>query len=741
VLTKLVATDLKGQIGESTPLKIMIATAGFDPDRLKVIKEWQALDKSLHELREAVEKLTQKAVTVRTALSNPATETLQKQQTLAATATLVQEAEQKTDEVLRQLKETLPHATTHRDATDLTLVGAALSRAKHEGLEPLKSGLERATERLAANDPKAAKLSEEPIWTAANMVKAADDAHRQMLAADEAHAATRDLQQIAVEQRALNDQLRAAPNEPSQTERISRRQTVAADEVKQVEEQMKDLAKQTWDWPANTARDHAKDLANSRSNLEKSLAAEPTLDKLKSPSEQLQRSVERAADNLRNATRELAQRAETARKNLQDQVREAADVVAKLTEQLQRKDSPIPKSERWQAAAAELKDRAALEERRPHADPQFAVDASRTADALEALQDAAGTDEHPTNAIAKVKSVEQAFRKLEAGHAVGEQVPALRHLSGKERWEKAQTPADATDRGNDWKLSDRQIKELPQKIERAQLPLTAKTALEKIPNNPPAQQVNTEMNQRQSNPTPGTPVPEPLNKVANEIAQVRKDLQKDLDEARAEINKLAPKLSERLAGLAKTAEKMKNESVAKAQDAAKPENTPKVREEAKNLSNQQQHLDNRVEDVKDALRRDANAEPRPGGRPAARARCGRCDGDVAPADAERERSFAERGEPAAAGEAAERVAERREGAGQAGRCVEATGRALQEPGERPAGADADGVAQHGKRNGPEGDARQRIREGAGVAGVGRQVAAGSVEGTGEGAARQQADAT
>ena len=610
ILTKLIATDRKGQRGESAPLRILIATADFDPNRLKNLQEREAVDQSIHELREAAEQVEAKTREARTVVNNPAADLVQKKQALLAAAAATLASQRKADEVLNQIKEAIPHATA-RESADLALVGSAISRVQHEGLTAVQAALERATEHTATGADKTAKADLEKLTeplAAVGLTRVADDAQRQMLAAIEANTVVRDLQQLANEQRAVNDQLRTGADNAVQAERAAHRQTVAINEVKAVVDQLKTLGEHSGGNPANTARSTERDLDGVRDKLEKALSIEPTIEKLKGPSDQLQHTAETAAANLRTAERELAQRADTARKGLQDQTGTAADAITKLADQLLRRDSPTAPAAAWQAATDQLNDRAALEERRSRPNSQFVATAGQAAAALQALQEIAGDDPPTTNTLATVKAVEQAFRKLQTGQAIDEEVAGLRQLAGQERWEKPTTPAALADRANDWKWAQQQLQSLPQQLERAQLSKEAKLAIETTGQSPSAQQVDAEMNQRRADPASARDVAEPLTKLAGEIAQARQQLQPALDQARAELDQRAPSLSDRLAGLSRAAEKLNSETTTQAQAAGKSENAKPVQTAAQNLAAAQQHLDNRLEDVKVALRRDANVQ-------------------------------------------------------------------------------------------------------------------------------------
>ncbi|MCG3148996.1 MAG: hypothetical protein PCFJNLEI_02448 [Verrucomicrobiae bacterium] len=590
ILTKLVATDLKGQRGESAPLRILIASPGFEPDRLKNLQDRQALNQSILELSELSEQLHVKTREARAVVFNPAADAIQKQQALLTATTAADATDRKAAAVLRQIKDTLPRTESARAAADLALVGSAISRAHHEGIQATKTALERATEQVKTGTTPAAQAALEKIaepLAASALARTAAETDKQLLAVTEANLALRDLQQLATEQRSLADQLATHP------ERATHRLTVAADQAKALEDQLRTFAAHAGAGPGHTARNLAQDLARHRENVERALTNAPTAAKLQAPANALQQSLANAANAARNFEPEVGQRAETARKALQDQTGTAADTTAKLTNQLLRRDAPQSTDEAWQAAVAQLHDRVDLEERRPQADPQFTHALGRTAEALEALHDTTGGDQPATNAVPNLRAIEQALRQLQTGQTVTEQATALRHLAAQERWEKPITPAAITDRVNDWKWSQQQL-------DRIQAPVEIKRALEAATKNPTANQITNELNQRRANPANAANLSEPLTQVAGGLDDVKQKLAPALEQARAEIDKLAPALSDRLAGLARTAEKLNTDTTAQTRQPDPAE--------IQNLATAQQHLENRIENVKDALRRDANAQ-------------------------------------------------------------------------------------------------------------------------------------
>ncbi|MCX7887496.1 MAG: hypothetical protein N3B01_09630, partial [Verrucomicrobiae bacterium] len=102
LITKLVATDLKGQHGESVPLRILIATPGFDPQRHARLKAKQTVERALQQLRQATDQLDQKWRAARTTLASRSTPHLQKQQALTAALAVANTAAEKALDTLQQ---------------------------------------------------------------------------------------------------------------------------------------------------------------------------------------------------------------------------------------------------------------------------------------------------------------------------------------------------------------------------------------------------------------------------------------------------------------------------------------------------------------------------------------------------------------------------------------------------------------------------------------------------------------
>ena len=102
------------------------------------------------------------------------------------------------------------------------------------------------------------------------------------------------------------------------------------------------------------------------------------------------------------------------------------------------------------------------------------------------------------------------------------------------------------------------------------------------------------------------PLADPLDQIPGNIKQARDRTAKDLEEARKALRVDAPDLAEMLENLAEETKRLEQETT-KLSDQVDKKKKADV-EAAKELLERQQQLNNRINRVKQALRRDANAQ-------------------------------------------------------------------------------------------------------------------------------------
>jgi len=392
-------------------------------------------------------------------------------------------------------------------------------------------------------------------------------------------------------------------------------------------------------------------------------AVEQALNNVLPMERELASHAERARDRLQQGVTGAPELLERARKSAE----ELASAERKLADLQAKKQNADPQAKKvaelqdqlardWQAAAEQLKDRADTEELRRDADSQFVADAAKTAQALSALRAATAGHQQGQQAAPPLKQLEEAFRAVDAGHRLNEAAQSLRTLAEQERWE-AQSPDAATARPRDFEWLRKSLEQSPNEIRKAKLPEEAARAAQNAAQGQPANQAREEMSRRQNegrnaaNPRPAQPVDPQLSAMAEQVQQARQAAQPQLEAARQAIARAAPSLSQMMDGLARAAQQMEQttRATAQAQDTSTPQPNPQgtppserppttpanpasspsqtqpsqpanaaranspasppaTASEPEQLLGGQQNLNRQVDDLKDALRRDANVQ-------------------------------------------------------------------------------------------------------------------------------------
>ena len=102
------------------------------------------------------------------------------------------------------------------------------------------------------------------------------------------------------------------------------------------------------------------------------------------------------------------------------------------------------------------------------------------------------------------------------------------------------------------------------------------------------------------------PVADPLDQLQSNLKEARTEAAEDLAAARKALQVAAPKLSERLDNLAEAVKRLEEQTNEITEAVAKDAQTKP--EETKELLAEQESINQRLERVKEALRRDANAQ-------------------------------------------------------------------------------------------------------------------------------------
>ncbi len=631
VTTKLVAVDLKGNSGESVTVHLTISSPGFDAKRFQSLAARHQVQEALKDLRAAATSLQQVASWDAINKIKKGDELPRKQLALGAQSA-AEKVEQELEHVAEKLKAALKLSRPGREASDLVLAGRVLSQLKNEPLQKAREQIAKiAQETETPETPNDLRETAQAAQRAMEASEYVQQAFTELLSADESDFAADNLNYLRREQQRLNERLAATTKPDAQTlEQLARRQAGAAKETKLIEDKLKELAKQLPGGLADRTKRIGDNLQASRADLEKALAPEAAKKDLATPSAKMQRGVEAAINELQPIEKELAQRADKARETLAlvadtstAKVERARQDVEKLAEaertlavakakgqpaekpEAKVQEAKVKAEENWKAAVEQLKDRASLEEKRPDADARFVADTTKAAQALAALRAASQGDEPAAKTLERLKEVEKAFRALEGGHELAELNSGLKQLADQERWENKATDA-VTTRPKDWNWAENKLKTAPEGLKKAGLPEAAAKTLAEAARSATAQEVGKEMADRQTPQRTPTPVADKAESLNAAVKAAQEQAQPVLQEAREALAKAAPAISETMAGLARATEKV--EKATRAAEQSSKEKPAAAHDEANKLLSQQKDLGEQVEELKEALRRDANVQ-------------------------------------------------------------------------------------------------------------------------------------
>ena len=530
VTLKLAAYDLKGSKAESSPAKITVASAAFDPRRLAGVESRRQLHKALVAVREGADA-------ARKALPADAPQTvltaaeLQRKQLAAAAMSAADDLGRRLDAAFGQLKAHLKQARPGRESADLALLACALAHIDHAALAAAQAeltNLSNATQ--AAPAAQHAKEASQRLDQIAALATKLEEFSGDLLGIDEADLAGEHLGHL------ISDQLRGiaraeadVATDPSAWERLARRQAGAAKEVQLVEAVLTQLATRSTGNAAvaESARKLPEPLKVARTDLEQALAAKPSA-ALLAPAQAMQRALQTVATELRPVGRDFVRRSDVAREELAATAGSSAEQIELLRRALEAlgeaqgkiADAADPAllaararvAHAWQAAITQIQARAGVEEQRRDMDPFFVTDLGKAALALGAWRTAAET-QPPAAVIEAVGKIARALRTLEAGHALTELELASKNLSHQERWEIAAADA-ASARPKDWRWLIERLHLAPRGFKEAALPDKAGGLVGDSAKGPDAQSVSREMTGRAEAPrvVPPAPLAEPKEK-------------------------------------------------------------------------------------------------------------------------------------------------------------------------------------------------------------------------------------
>jgi hypothetical protein len=664
ITTKLTATDLMGNIGESPVVEILVSSSGFSTKRLEKMQEKRILQTALDKLSDTAEQLDKAGEKFKQSFESLrqdpdiAKQTQFNQDRVAAQAA-AQELELRAAMAWAMLKEAARGSESRREGDDMVLLGRALSKLRHEALAQAEANLERPGAKFT-EDLEAAKQQVEQAEREMNRVREIAQqmarAHENMLASMEGQNVAQDLDRLGANQDRMLEQAAKNQEKPELAERLARQEEAATREQALVEETLGHFAEHLENSGHARSAGHLQErLQKRREGVEVVLQEKEELQvemenakekerekKDKEINQKLAREAQEMRNDLKNVAKDFEwmkrtadQSAKKSRENLERMLGHSADQVAqvswkaqdlanqekklaemlkdsdkyasKLNEEMAKADKLTDEAEqRWDAAVEQLEDRAEMEEQRPQVDYPFVADTANVAKALEAIQAAASDKAKMNQAAESLRKIEKAYRTLETGHDVLDTKEGTHELAAQERWDNLDDDK-AYQSALDWQHLETALKDNPKQVERAGLPKEIKQDLSKLNNSEPVRNVRDEMKRRDKEGEIAKNKDIELGQIGRELGEVAKRMQPHMDLARETIELYAPSIAEQVAGVEKLAEEVEQ---ATEQLAQKTEEMAanEVKEAAEELLGQQERLNDRVDTVRDSIRRDANLQ-------------------------------------------------------------------------------------------------------------------------------------
>ncbi|MFH5805460.1 hypothetical protein, partial [Alienimonas sp. DA493] len=668
VRTKLVATDRKGQTGQSAVLRVLIAGEDFDPLRhaaaertLLLVDQVAAFAAAVKEQRDLAEAAMERQKQAGTAQTDEA------RAARAEEYAVIQDLRGRRRDAAAALTATiaaaLPGQTAGADALEWELLGRFVSRI---GLEP------------AADPLVQQELGESPDQIRDAINRDFKEADEQAVYAEKfarRFATHGFLAAVAADLAAVyRQQDRVANLEEISWDRLARQEAVVAGRLEAIEEFARRHRDRVDDKRQREVDGLIKATDELRAKLDDAAArGETDADDDGRPSEEALRKFRETARSVRddlgwrkkpNSLHNLPNELRSAWKylwehtgDLPDEFEKAADVRAKIERATEKRAAAEDSAEADRLAEevarlaadkhaalapdiARLRDVRTLQKARPDADTTFAADAGLAARAVDVVAEAAaaGTlidlkpiedeateepaaDGEPApaepagpTAVSPSYALEEiapAFRTLQSGHELTAARRAAETLRERERW-GAQTPDGLFDHPRQWDAHEAQLEYALDRLRKAKA-LGEGNVIERGINearwSPAAHRAEPLITERRWKDAGPVAADAELAVLAADLRAVEAQLAPTMAEARAVLAKYAPTIPE-LARDAAEAARQREEAAAEATEAAENDQTEPaaVREAVRELAREQAAAERDLAELAEAFADDADRQ-------------------------------------------------------------------------------------------------------------------------------------
>ncbi len=625
VMTKLVATDRKGNTGESIPLRILVAAPEFDPERHTVMERKVSLYEELANFSALLEEHKTLALEAIERLRLPAQRA--EQVTLEHTSLLDLATKQREQAalLLEQVQAVEKEMPPGADAYDLELTGSLIARLQREYTNTPAFLLETVKLTKDAN-----RIKSDLDELKRTFERTADDAKN--LAYHYQHLISHNyLTAIAFDLDAILKQQSMIVKSPTQSwDRLLRQETIVVNQLRDLERLIRDHRRRLPEGMHGQLNSLLTWSESQRQRIEEASESEEQLVQLQKVSKEFLQQLEgkQRMDvvdgglpaRLVGARRDLINRAgslyvpinELARAAQQEnsfavQSSEAADSGEgqKLLDQAERFRIEIELKHR--RSIEQLPARRALTQGRRDPDSQYGADAGLTHRAVSSLlfqhrEQPPKTSTIPENLL----EVAPAYRTLEAGHQLKIVRDALNVLINMERWE-SQSLQSHMNHPRQWDVVNHGFEFASQRLREAGVKNELVQKLDELRWSEPVRDAGDKIGERRWKRDAMVSAGHELTEIRDQLSTLVTELEPVMAEARAIIAKYAPTIPQMARQAADQLRELEAETTEVA-DAAEDPKSPKVEQQLAELQENQNTINQQISDLFEALVEDANAQ-------------------------------------------------------------------------------------------------------------------------------------
>ena len=626
VTTKLAATDRKGNTGESIPLQIVVSSPDFDPRRHAVMELKAQLYDKLAELADTIEEhqASAKVLTERLGKQDPQSSPDDADRT--SLADLADKIRGESDLVFKQIVDVLPKMPHGADAHELDLVGRVVARLQHEYMRTPDAYLETISR---AEDPKQA--AEDLQRVQKSFDQTAEDArrlehrYRDLTSHNILAAVALDLDALLEHQHQL-----LAPGTPQSWQRLLRQETVAVSQIHILERLIRDNVQRLASTPQGNIPKYLDWARTARERLEAATESEDQIETLRKTAAALLNELEgrqnadtldsRLPANMVEARKEMDQRAGSLFAPLEQLARSTLEVGRFTAQAAESNDSTessrLLRSARRAAShlgqlhfpgVTRLRSRKTLTQSRSDSDSRYGADAGLTVRAVDALFDRYKNESPDQSDVPEILAlIAPAYRILESGHEAVQIRACLDNLLSLERW-NSQNITSRLDHPRQWDVVQSGLESVSRKLKEAKYPAEITSRVDGMRWSTPVQDAARKITSRRyRREAPAGAVYE-LLELQTELDAVLKDVEPIMAEARALIAQYAPTIPEMARRASDELGHLEQETT-EAADALADSNATEDSPQVDELQEEQRQIDDRIEDLIDALVEDANVQ-------------------------------------------------------------------------------------------------------------------------------------